>query len=101
MALTYSYMGIYYTHGSSGNNFGRIQRHRGTAAARHPELHCAAGAHGKRDRGCTGNGTAIGLQALEGTARCGRGTSATGRTPDVIPGKRRGDPAAARVDQQV
>ena len=94
-------MRIYLEHGKGGDNIGRVQCSGGTPAAGHPELFGFAGKVGQRDCGRNGDGAAVGFEAPEGLEGCWLGGGPEGGSANALQGECDGDPAAARMDQQV
>src|SRR5258708_10594640 len=100
--LTYAHMGMYcQAHGTSGDNFGCIQRGGGAAAAGNPELSCTARTARGGDCGLSGAGAAVGFETPARFARAGTCQCAPRRPAGALPNQRRGDPAASRMDGNV
>src|SRR5579862_1366503 len=96
--LTYSHMGMYgcgQANGTSGDNFGCIQRGGRAAAAGDFDFSGAAGTNRRGDRRRGETGAAVGVKTLASAAGCGSGECAAGRAAEVVSDQCGGDTADA------
>src|SRR5260370_22984577 len=97
----FPYGNVMLRHGTSGDNFGCVQRGGGAAQAADSQLSGPAGAARRGDCGLAGDGAAVGVEASAGVCGSGARQRAAGRAAYALSNQRRGDPSTSRVDGNV
>src|SRR3984885_8648334 len=100
-SLTHSYIGIQCSCAPRRDHIRSLQPRGRASTAGNPKLSRAEGTAGGRHCEVLEAGAAFSLETSASSQGCGIGACAPGRTKNAVSNQRRGDPAAARMDQYI